>query len=239
MMLGVLAVGGIVFAQTVQPTRTPNSNSGQSGARAGAQAAANDFLSKLAQNLGISQDTLTNALKKTSDQEVDTQVTAGKITSAQGTQIKQRIDSGQFPPIGAFAFGGHPGGPGPNGLGACKPGSAVASALGVTPSDLQSAIKSGQTFSQILQAHNMTAQQLGQSVANSIKPCLDQQVSAGKITSQQETQALQRIQQGGFPGGQRPGGNANHSKPNGNGSTANGNSSRSSGNTSTSSGSSQ
>jgi len=80
--------------------------------------------------------------------------------------------------------------------------------------DLQTALRNGQTLAQVAQAHGKSTADLKTFLTNELKTRLDQQVASGKITSQQETTALAnastRIDQqinGTFPkNAGRPGG---------------------------------
>ena len=68
--------------------------------------------------------------------------------------------------------------------------SGVAGFLGISATDLQTALKSGQTLAQVAQAHGKSATDLKTFLTNQLKTRLDQAVSSGKMTSQQETTAL-------------------------------------------------
>jgi len=66
----------------------------------------------------------------------------------------------------------------------------VATFLGISQSALQSALKSGQTLTQIAQAHGKSAADLKTLLLNQQKTRLDQAVAAGRLSSQQETNFL-------------------------------------------------
>ena len=127
-------------------------------------------------------------------------VAAGKLSQQQASQINQRIDSGKGP---GFGFG--PGGPRPNGgpRGAFGGGQAIqaaAKALNMQPSDLMQQLRSGKTLAQIAQAQNVQLSTVTTAITNAVKPGLDQAVQSGKLTSQQETDILNRISSGQFFG---------------------------------------
>ncbi|WP_027717778.1 hypothetical protein [Desulfovirgula thermocuniculi] len=61
-----------------------------------------DFLEKLAANLGVDQGKLQEALKQTELQMVDGAVQQGRLTSEQAGKIKQRIENGQLFPLSPF-----------------------------------------------------------------------------------------------------------------------------------------
>jgi polyhydroxyalkanoate synthesis regulator phasin len=202
-VLGVVALGGVVLAQT--PSSGPSGASGQgaaANAAGGVRGRIDGFLNQLAQNLNIDRPTLDNALKTTAKQQVDQAVAAGRMTQDQANQIKQRIDSGHA----AFGFGGlaRRGRGGEQATGARACGSslrdAVTNALGISAGDLQQARSSGQTIAQIAQAHGKTEQDLRNATETAAKSCLDQQVQAGSMTQDQEQRILQRLQNGGASG---------------------------------------
>jgi polyhydroxyalkanoate synthesis regulator phasin len=222
-VLGAVAVGGVVLAQTPAPAG-PGSG-GQPGQPAfgdggGLRARVDDFLNQLAQNLNIDRSTLNNALKTTANQEIDKAVASGQLSQDQANQMKQRIDSGQLPfgpgAFGAFGGQGHfgrRGSGGPNGDGAFPQAAAtcfstvrdaVPGALGISASDLQQARANGESLAQIAQDHGKTLDDVRSAVQSAAQGCLDQQVQAGNLTQQQEQDILQRLQNGG-PFGRRGG----------------------------------
>jgi hypothetical protein len=189
-------MGGVVMAQTPAPSGPAQGAQG-SGVRAGIDS----FLNSLAQNLGINRSTLDGALKTTAKQQIDQAVATGRMTRDQADKIKQRIDSGPSPlglgiGFGRFARGGA--GPDRAAMGACGSSvqQAVTSTLGVSPSDLQQARRSGESVSQIAQDHGKSLQDLQTAVTTAMKGCLDTQVQAGTLTADQEQKILQRVQNG-------------------------------------------
>src|SRR4051812_31388631 len=60
------------------------------------QAVVNDA----AKQLGVQPNALSSALKKALENRVDAAVAAGRITTAQGNELKQRIESGDIPIFG-------------------------------------------------------------------------------------------------------------------------------------------
>lgn len=73
-----------------------------------------------------------------------------------------------------------------------RPGSldSLASFLGISASDLQTALRDGQTLAQIAQAHGKSASDVKTFLTNQLKSNLDKEVAAGRITSDQETRIL-------------------------------------------------
>src|SRR5919202_862441 len=102
-VLGVLIVGivlaGAVFAQ-----------GGQAQPQNG-KAVYQDFVTKLANNLGIADASkVDTAVKTTFNQLVDERQAAGNLTQEQATKLKQAINSPDFPQsLRGVGIWGHPG----------------------------------------------------------------------------------------------------------------------------------
>jgi|GEM_PF-869813 len=212
-VLGAVAAGGIFLAHggahvtsAQTPGTSPSATATPNPQRAARQAAIDDFLNQLAQNLHIDRTTLDNALKQTAKDEVAKAVQQGKLTQAEANQIDQMIDSGQFPK----GFGiGIPGIIGARVGFAQVPGlrdalnNAFQQTVGETPQQFMQEVRSGKTPDQVFQEHNTSAQAVRQAEVNAAKPILDQAVQNGTITQQQEDAFLQRLQNGpafGVPG---------------------------------------
>lgn len=196
---GVLAVAGVAGtvvtvanAQTPSPTPTaPRTATGtpSAGSQQRAQMA-DEYLGRLAQNLGVSMDRLREALKQTALQEVDAALAAGRITAQQAQQAKDRINSGD---VGGFGFGigrGGPGGPGGRGFFAAK--DQIAQFLGITEAQLQTELN-GKSLAQVAQANGKSRDQLIQFIVTSAQQRLAADVQAGRITQQQADQRLAEL----------------------------------------------
>ena len=92
----------------------------------------------------------------------------------------------------AYAAGGsHSGG---RGAGFRSVVSAVTGYLGLSAQQLRADLAAGQTLSQITTAQHKTVSGLEQTIESAVKSQLDQAVTAGKITAQQEQMILSRLQ---------------------------------------------
>ena len=146
------------------------------------QAVVNDA----AKQLGVTPGALSSALKKALENRVDAAVAAGKLTKAQGDELKQRIESGDLP---LFA--------GPGGLrmhhmfGMVGPGlDAAASYLGLSEDQLRTQLENGKTLAEVAKSQNKSVDGLVDAIVADAKQHLDAAVKAGKITKSQEDSIL-------------------------------------------------
>jgi hypothetical protein len=238
--LGIAAINGAFAAPPAAPG-TPTAVASPVGAQPGARPQNGErgffgkgffgggFIGPIATYLGISTSDLQTALNNGQTLAQIAQAhgkTSADLKNLLMNQESQRIDqllTTNFQQLRAQRSPGGPGGPGFSG---------IATYLGINQSDLQTALQGGQTLAQVAQAHGKSAADLKTFLVSQLKTRLDQAVSAGRLTSQQETdqlnQASTRIDQmintpgtqlrlgRGFgrrgPGGQ-PGPGANNGQP--------------------------
>jgi len=175
--------GGIVFAQS-SGTATPTTPSTVQADRLAAQG---DYITALAGNLNISEQTLRDAMKKTNLSFLDKAVTDGKITAEMAAKIRADIESGQF---GFFAAGGFHGGKGGDMGGRGGPGghflgADFATFLGITDAQLRSELTGGKTIAQVAEAHGKSRAQVTTWLIAQRKLELDKSVADGKRTQAQ------------------------------------------------------
>lgn len=141
------------------------------------------IINDAAGQLGISPDKLTNALKKALMDRVDAAVAAGRITKAEGDELKARIQADNFPIIG-----------GPHGGFRPFPffGSldAATDYLGLTEAQLHNELQSGKTLAQVAKDHGKSVDGLIDAMVASAKQKLDDAVADGRLTKAQETEML-------------------------------------------------
>jgi uncharacterized protein YidB (DUF937 family) len=181
-----LAVGGAGAA--IAATQFNGSPSAQS------KAVVNDA----AKQLGVQPSELSGALKKALKDRVDAAVAAGRITKAQGDELKKRIDSEDFPLFAGPGFGFgfhhhfgfkfrdngfrfHHGFPGL---------STAATYLGLSESQLESKVESGKTLAQVAKAQGKSVDGLVSALKGDLQKRLDKAVAAGKLTKAQEARIL-------------------------------------------------
>jgi hypothetical protein len=185
---GVLTAAGIAGAATVVNAQTPTPTPTQSAGSQQRTQMADAYITRLAQNLGVTPDRLRDALKQTALQEVDAAVARGDLTAQQAQTAKDRINSDEFGGFG-FAFGrGGPGGPG-GGHGIFVERDQLAQFLGITAEQLRTESE-GKSLAQVAQAHGKTRDQLIQFIISSAQTRLAADMQAGRLTQQQADQRL-------------------------------------------------
>ena len=92
------------------------------------------FAAALASEFGLQTAEVESALKAVAIDHVNADVAAGRLTEAQAAEIRSRIESGEIGPGPGPGLGGDRGGPGLD---------AAASFLGMSDSELRSALESG------------------------------------------------------------------------------------------------
>src|SRR5207245_3693312 len=180
------------------------------------------FVDKLAAILHLNSTQTKDALKQAELQTVDQMLKDGKITQQQADAMKARINAGQG--LG-FGFGA--------GAGAGRRGgfkadmtlmqnlktaelNAAASALHMSPADLQSALRSGKSLTDLETQQKVSDSAVKAAMKNAAKGVLDNAVKAGTITQAQADAILSRVGSGrkfrshkeGNESGEAPGGQA-------------------------------
>lgn len=204
--LGAVLVSGAVVAITASAAGLPiapfaaSPSPKASAAPADKQAVCDDFMNHLASNLGKKSPDVQSAAQKAIGQTIDDQVKAGKLTQQQADQLKSKLAnqplcSGALAGVGRPPAGDH----GPAAAIGEHYVADAAKALGMTPTDLMAEIKSGKTLKDIAAAKGMDEAAFRTAFIAAVKSDLDQQVTAGKLTSQQEQTILQRLQTAPLP----------------------------------------
>jgi len=158
-----------------------------SGALSPAQES-NAIVNDAAQRLGVQPAQLSNALKAALKARVDAAVQAGRLTEAQGTELKQRIDSGEVPLVGFGPGGRHGHGFGFGGPHHAAELAAAADFLGMTQAQLQTALASGKTLAQVAADKDKSVDGLVDAIVAAKKKELDQAVADGRLTAAQRTE---------------------------------------------------
>jgi len=174
-------------------------------------------ISDAAKQLGVQPSKLSSALKKALEDRIDAAVAAGRLTKAQGNELKQRIESNDFPLIaprfdhdgfGHHGFGHH-GFPGLD---------AAASYLGLSEDALGARLESGKTLAEVAKGQGKSVDGLVAALKADLKQHLDEAVADGRLTQAQADRILSNadsrlkaLVNGQFPG-PRPGGPFGHDR---------------------------
>jgi hypothetical protein len=144
-----------------------------------------------AKTLGVAPSKLSAALKKAYEDRIDAAVSAGRLTKQQGDELKQRIESDDFPLLGPPGFGHGPGGHDGfvHGL------DAAASYLGLTEAQLHSRLESGKTLAEVAKAQDKSVDGLKDALVKDAKTHLDAAVKAGRLSAAMEKQLLAGLQE--------------------------------------------
>jgi polyhydroxyalkanoate synthesis regulator phasin len=148
-------------------------------------------LNDAAKELGVSPSELSAAIQSALEKRVDAAVAAGRLTKEQGNDLKQRIESGDFP---LFGFG-----PGPGGfehhemLGGLD---AAAAYLGLSEDELRAQLESGKSLAEVAKAKAKSVDGLVDALVADAKKHLDEEVAEGHLTKSQAEQMLSRLEDG-------------------------------------------
>jgi hypothetical protein len=136
-----------------------------------------------AKQLGIPSSKLSAALKQALSDRVDAAVAAGRVTKAEGDALKARIQSNDFPLFGRPHRGfGH--------FRFIGPLDSAAGYIGITKAQLRAELESGKSLAQIAKAHGKSVDGLIDALVAAAKSKLDDAVSAGRLTKDQEIEML-------------------------------------------------
>ena len=138
-----------------------------------------------AKQLGVKQSELEAALKSALENRIDEAVTAGLMTEAQATELKQRIAAGEVPLVGLGPGRGHH--RGHHGFADLE---AAASYLGVTDAELRASLQDGDTLAEVARANGKTSAGLVDALVAAAKADLDEKVAEGRLTAAERTSIL-------------------------------------------------
>ena len=134
-----------------------------------------EYTARLAENLGISQEELEDAILQTKLDLVDEAVADGRLTEEEAAQARERIESGE-----GFQR--------PPGEGRRQPGcqeaeiaQRVAEFLGIPQGEVTSGLAQGQTLAQIAEENGSSAEELAAFLLSSTQERVAQAVEDGKI----------------------------------------------------------
>jgi ribosomal protein S20 len=154
-------------------------------------------IAAIAKEHNIDAATVVSTLVTDENSEIDDAVTAGTITSAQAAQMKTQTTQRVTDMVNGTKPAHGPGGPGgPRGMRA-EDQQVIATAIGITATQLQTELSAGRTVAAIATDHNVTAATVVNALVSSENSEIDKSVSSGQITAaqgaQEKTQTQQRV----------------------------------------------
>lgn len=152
-----------------------------------------------AKQLGVTPSALTDALKAGLKNRVDDAVEAGRLTEAQGKELKERIDAGDTPLVfGGFGHRGfgHFGDLGDLGhLGHFGSLGTAASYLDVTEAELRERLQNGDTLAEVARAEGKTVNGLVQALVAAATEKIDDAVADGRLTIERAAELKQGLEE--------------------------------------------
>ena len=165
-----------------------------------------------ASQLGVKPTDLSDALKQALKNRVDEAVDEGRLTEEQGKELKERIDSDEYPLLfGGLSGRGRPGfgfdhGP----LGGFGFLETAASYLGMSEADLRDALEA-QTLAEVAKEKGKSVDGLVKAIVAAQEKKIDEAVADGRITKAQASEIKSKLAEhvealvnGQFRDGDRP-----------------------------------
>jgi hypothetical protein len=167
-VLAVAAAGGAVAATGLGSPREDS----------------NAILDDAAKQLGVDSAKLRDALKQAMANRIDAAVAAGRLTKAQGDAIKERMQSDEFPLLGARpGFGHH--GPGLHHGPFGAKLDAAAEYLGLTDDELRAQLEAGKSLADVAKTEGKSVDGLVDALVAAAKSKLDAAVERGDLSRAQ------------------------------------------------------
>lgn len=158
-----------------------------SSPQAESQAVVNDA----AKQLGTTPAKLSDALKQALANRVDAAVKAGKLTEAQGKELKARIQADTYP-----LFGGRGGGPGGHHRGGSGHHlAAAATYLGLSEAELRASLEAGKTLAAVAKEQGKSVDGLVSALVADRTKKLDAAVTAGRLTKAQRDEIVSGLKE--------------------------------------------
>jgi len=150
------------------------------------QADSKAALGDAAEQLGVSEQKLDDALRTALENRVDEAVQAGRLTEDEGQRLKDAIESGDLPVLGVPLGDRGPLGPGHHMMSL----DAAASYLGLAEADLRTELENGQTLADVARARDKSVDGLVDALVADAKTDLDQAVEDGRLTAAQRDEIV-------------------------------------------------
>jgi hypothetical protein len=201
LVVGVLA--GMIFGDNIRALAAGNANATAQATPGNRASYCQLYMQTLASDLGTTTDKLKSANQDAAQKVINQLASDGKITAAQKTELTQALQKYGSNPCAFVNL--HDAGKGlrqglagvQRALGPARAAveSAVAGALKISTSTLESDLASGQTIPQLATAQKVNLSDVNTAYLNAVKSQLSSAVSAGTITQAQSDAAYSKVQQ--------------------------------------------
>jgi hypothetical protein len=198
LVVGVLA--GMILGDNIRALAASNNNATAKATPGNRASYCQLYIQTLANDLGVTTDKLKSANQDAAQKVINQLASDGKITAAQKAELTQALQKYGSNPCAFVNMHGTGKGLGDHLQQALAPAraavqSAVAGALKISPSTLQSDLADGQTIPQIAAAQKVNLSDVNTAYLNAVKSRLGNAVSAGTITQEQSDAVYSRVQQ--------------------------------------------
>jgi uncharacterized protein YidB (DUF937 family) len=166
----------------------------------------------------VDEQKVIDAIVATHTKAIDQAVTDGKLTQARAdqmktdlaTRVKSHVEQAGMP----AGRSGPRGGPAADGVNRPNDVAIAASTIGVSESDLRTALQNNQSIADVAKAHNVDEQKVIDAISAADTKAIDQAVTDGKLTQTQADQmksnlpahVKDEVERTGMPGPGGPGG---------------------------------
>lgn len=182
------------------PSPSPAASPGAAAGRA--QSYCQDFVSHYAADLKTTPAKVEGAASQAFQQTLADAVKNGDLTQEQADAINQKASGQQTCSTALNGIGKQNAAAGRGGeLGQYMQAylAAAASALGMQPAEVSTALKNGTSLSQLAQQKGVSESDFRSKLISNLQPQLDQAVAGGKLTKDQESALIQHLQTGPLP----------------------------------------
>jgi hypothetical protein len=189
--LAALLAGGLVSVYADDSTSGVilTQDSGTTDDSESDREAPSPYLEKVAGQLGITVDALTEALKGASLETVEEKLDAGEITEERAAELRERIEAGEV----TFGFGGAGRGHGSHGPSLGVSRDEIAAFLGIEAAALNEALASGQTLAEVAEANGKSREELKAFLTEEATAAINEALVAGDITQEQADEKLANL----------------------------------------------
>lgn len=191
-LVAALALGAVAVAAAQEGTSTPSPTPAATDDDADdgdKETLREEFLDRLAENLGVSRETLDQAIDETQLELIDQALADGKIDEEEAAELRERVQNGE--PL--FPFFGRPGHHPRIFHFAVSFVELAADVLGIDESDLREQLHDGQSLADVAESQGMDLEQFKSDLLAAVKSKLDEKVADGDLTQERADEIYARV----------------------------------------------